>query len=134
MRTSLVRALRRALVIATLGVAPLALTACGTGLSYTHITASPTPMHSRRWDTVQVFLTGRPTWRYVEVGLIEAQQESAFASGDTRDLVRDMRQFAAERGCDGLIIVSAADTVQGNLYGVNTLHGFRGSCVMFAGR
>jgi len=82
-------------------------------------------MHTRPVNTVQIFTASRPRWRFVEVGIIEVQQGPG---AHTTYLLEDMREYAAEIGCDGIILTGSVNDLTWQESGI------RGTCVMFAGR
>jgi hypothetical protein len=112
---------------------------CGTRVSFTPTNAAPRAMKPRNADSVQIFTTQTPSRPYVEVGVIEAQQASAFSTADETQVVAKLRESAAQQGCDALIITGSADKVVGSNYTsdgnttstVTTLRGFRGTCILF---
>ncbi|HET6613297.1 MAG TPA: hypothetical protein VFG83_14970 [Kofleriaceae bacterium] len=113
-----------------------ALCACGgTTTHFTQTNLSPVPMHARDPASVQVFMASRPQRPFVEVGIVEAQQSSRYSRDDMRRVVWALREEAARRGCDGLIIVGNNNAVVGGTYkgygGTSTLKGYRGACIMY---
>ncbi|MDC0712364.1 hypothetical protein POL68_28130 [Stigmatella sp. ncwal1] len=115
-----------------------ALCGCGTRIAYIPTNAPPRAMQAHSPDSVQIFTTQQPERPYVEVGLIEAQQESH--SVDTEETVfTRLREEAAHRGCDGLVLLGSNDSVQiigsGSQFGGNTsgrtLKGYRGTCIVW---
>jgi hypothetical protein len=77
-----------------------AVTACGATVSYSQLNQPPATLASREPGSVQV-LTLAPSEKYVEVGRIQAHRDT-FASND--DMIAKMREQAALRGCDALVI------------------------------
>lgn len=111
--------------------------ACGTALDYVHIAEPPHPPAGRSADSVEVFMAGRPSRPFVEVGIIESQQES-MSLDDEQDVIAKMREFAGERGCDALAIFAGNDAnlawgSSGTTY-TETRKGYRGSCLIYTGR
>lgn len=112
---------------------------CGTRVSFTPTNTPPRAMTPRSPDSVQIFTTQSPDRPYVEVGVIEAQQASAYSTADETEVVAKLRESAAKQGCDALIITGSADKVVGSGYtsngsgtsSVTTLRGFRGTCILF---
>jgi hypothetical protein len=106
---------------------------CGTALNYIPTREPPHTLQARSASGVEVFMTGAPGRPYVELGMIEAQQEGWSRDG-AADIVAKMREFAGERGCDALVIFSSNDAVvssTGENPSVSTLKGYRGSCLAY---
>jgi hypothetical protein len=122
---------------ACLGVvfATAVLLACGTRVTYTQLNTPPAQMVPRHAAGVQVFTTGAPQQPFVEVGLLEAQQESAYSQDRQPQILDKLRQRAAEVGCDGIILLGSNDSVVGSVSGgmgwTTTLAGYRATCIMF---
>jgi hypothetical protein len=115
----------------------LALCGCGTSLNYIPTSSSPRQLSARSADEVEIFMTGAPNRPYVEVGMIESQQEE-YSVDDEQEVIQKMRNYAGERGCDALVIFSGNDaTVDhggSNQSSIRTLKGYRGSCVVYTGQ
>jgi hypothetical protein len=66
---------------------------------------------------------------------VEAQQSSTLSHDDMPEVIENMREEAASRGCDGIILLSANDRVVGGEYDVTgwtqTLKGYRGACIVY---
>ena len=106
---------------------------CGTSLTYIPTADRPHPLQVRKPEQVEIFMTGKPDRPFVEIGMIESQQEDASQDG-SRALIAKMRAFAGKRGCDALVIFSDNNTVEGmgGPYSiVTTLKGYRGSCLVY---
>jgi hypothetical protein len=86
--------------------------ACGTGtalkLNYIETREPPRNLSLRAPEQVELFMAGKPNRPFVEVGMIESQQESH----DAQELVAKMRRFAGERGCDALVILGDNDATE----------------------
>ena len=110
---------------------------CGTAIEYTELNTPPGPMSPRDPGSVEVFTTTTPPRPFVEVGMIESQQESGLSTDGMGEIIAQMREAAAERGCDALVISGSNDAVQGQAnqdHGyVGTLKGYRGACVVYTG-
>ena len=99
----------------------------------------PHAVKTKNPDDVTVFVSNSPSKEYVEVGLIEAQQQSAYSNDDKPAIIRQMREEAGRQGCDGLVVVGANDEtrVSGSSYrGTGrvssvTLHGYRATCIVY---
>jgi len=115
----------------------LALCACGTSLSYIPTSDAPRKQRARSADQVEIFMTGAPERPYVEVGMIESQQEK-MSLDDEQDVIAKMRAYAGEQGCDALAIFSGNDATVShggsNVNNVTTLKGYRGSCLVYTGQ
>ncbi len=131
----------RALVVGGACILVSSMSACGTKVSFTPTNIPPHPMTARPIQSVQVFTTAVPNQPYVEVGVIEARQASAYSSGGQTKILNAMRTQAAQYGCDGLVINGTANSVEGSgstsngsgSSSVRTLKGFRGTCIVFTG-
>lgn len=109
-----------------------ALWGCGASVQYARTNPSPRPMHPRPPDSVVVYSSGRPAQAYAEVGVLISRQSSEFSMADLQDIIDEMRETAAEIGCDGLIIQGGADKVVSFDGTSSTLEGVRGTCIVFA--
>lgn len=111
------------------------LCACGTRLAYMPLNKAPRAMKARSPGDMEVFTTSMPSRSFTEVGMIEAQQESIYSTESTQQVFARMREEAAARGCDALIVQGSNDSVQG--YGghdsstTRTLKGYRGTCIVY---
>jgi hypothetical protein len=117
-------------------LAAVLLAACGPTISSSHLNDSPRAMQRRLPSTVELFTTRVPDRPYVEVAMIETRQ--GHMTGETSEDVFDMlRGQAAEMGCDGVVLLGANDAVEsdptssGPRTRVRTLHGYRGTCIMW---
>ena len=112
------------------------LVGCGTALNYIPTSEPPRPLYVRSADKVEIFMTKAPNRPFVEIGMIESQQQEASLDNE-QQVIAKMRQFAGERGCDALVIFSSNDatvTSGGPSYtSSNTLKGYRGSCLVYTG-
>ena len=113
-----------------------ALVGCGTRVDYTPLRAPTGAMTPRSPAEVEVFLTQKPSRPYVEVGLLEARQESTMSLDGQSGIIAELREEAAEIGCDGLIVTGDADEVTGHAdkqggY-VTELKGYRAVCIVWA--
>ncbi len=115
------------------------IAACGTTVSTRPLNTSAAPRMQRQPETVELFTTAVPTRAYTEVALIEAREQ--VYSDEDPFLV--LRAQAGQMGCDGLILLGAADSTVGNVSatgaptgtsvygGIRTLHGYRGTCIVW---
>ncbi len=76
------------------------MTAC-TGVEYSSLNSPPAGHAAKTPDQIEVFTTAKPTKKYVEVGTLKGKHDSL--SSDEALLI-DMKEVAAERGCDALVV------------------------------
>lgn len=112
--------------------------ACGTTVEYTETNAPTETMTSRSPEDVEVFTTPVPPDRsYEETGIIEARQSSRYSVHSQSGIIAELREKAAKKGCHGIILLSAADVVVGAVSdgsgSVETLKGYRATCILFTG-
>jgi hypothetical protein len=92
---------------------PLLVVGCGTRIDFIPMNTAPRAMSARTPESVQVFATAPPDRPYVEVGSIEAQQESALSLDNNPEVMQKLRQYAAEHGCDGIVVNGTNNAVVG---------------------
>jgi hypothetical protein len=117
----------------------LCLVGCGTAVSFTP--SGKTVPGTRAHEASDVELISVPPDRpYVQIGLIEAQQESEFSPDNNQVILHKMRTVAGQNGCHALLVQGANDAVVGGgISGINgnssvkTLKGYRGACLVFTG-
>ncbi len=111
------------------------LTACGTTITYSQLNPAPHAMKKRPPHQVVLFVGKRPKRAYVEVGLLEAQQDSVYSADDREAILRKMREDAGERGCEGLIVTGKEDSTTGSVSDgqgyVTTLKGYQATCIVW---
>ncbi|WNG51182.1 hypothetical protein F0U60_48910 [Archangium minus] len=115
------------------------ITGCGTRVAYMPTNTPPRMMQPRSANSVQVFTATKPERPFVEVGLIETQQESIYSVDNETTVFTRLREEAALRGCDGLVLLGSNDGVEivgtGGMNGGHTsgrtLRGYRGTCIMW---
>jgi len=99
-----------------------------------YIPTNPRPhtLYVKQPEDVAIFMTGRPDRPFVEVGMIEAQQDLR-GREDARTVVAKMREFAGKRGCDALAIFSSNDGIwdPGGKLAATNVKGYRGSCIVY---
>src|SRR5688500_13685642 len=79
---------------------------------YVPMKPAPRPMAPRAGEQVEVFMADAPTRPFVEVGMVEVQEERGdYSSGE---LIAALRSRAGEAGCDGLILLGDNDEVVGS--------------------
>ncbi len=77
---------------------------CGTAISTTTINPAPRPLRPRPAETVQIFSSGPPQRPYIDVALLEAEQETGFSFDNTPEMLSHLRVRAAQMGCDGIVL------------------------------
>ncbi len=125
----------KAVLHAGIAIACLSTAGCGTRLAYMPLNSPPRAMQPRTPESVVMFTSSKPDRPYIEVGVIEAQQESQYSVDESEDVFLKMRRHAAERGCDGLILLGGNDRVEGQQTGhwgsTYTLTGYRATCIVY---
>src|SRR5262245_50704835 len=106
--------MRWLIVLGTLG-----LTGCGTNVTYTPTNRPPRALVRHSVQSVDVFSSGRPSRPHVEVGILEATQQTRLSVDETPEIIATLREQAAALGCDALVILGSADTVQDNVIVAN---------------
>jgi hypothetical protein len=110
----------------------LPIAGCGTRIAYMPLNPSPRALQGRDPTQVELFTTSKPEKPYVEIGMIEAQQETMYSVASTQDVFASLRAEAGRRGCDGLIIMGSKDSTTGVYKGATkTLEGYRGTCIVY---
>jgi hypothetical protein len=113
----------------------LLLTACGTRVDFIPTNAPPRPLQPRPAAAVEVYTSQQPARPYVELGLVEARQESTLSLDDSAAVVAELREEAGEIGCEGIIVLGANDSVAGQISNgsglVQTLKGYRATCFQY---
>jgi hypothetical protein len=104
--------LRIAIALALIG----STAACAHNMLYRELNPSPRPLHERPPQTVEM-ISIAPQRPYVEVALIEALR-SKFSEEDS---FTALRQLAAARGCDAVVLRTGSD--QWDLW--------RGTCIVW---
>ena len=92
----------------------LLLSGCGTIVNYTSLRTVPRG-EPRLPEEVEVFMTSPPKEPHVDVGILEAQQESDLSVDTTRDMLALLRQEAARRGCDAMFVKGFGSNAQGSI-------------------
>lgn len=109
---------------------------CGTTLDYTAKAEPPRPVQARPANQVEVFMTSAPKQPFVEVGVIEAQQQPG-TKDQAPEVIAKMQALAGEHGCDGLANFTSNDHVTEEMLAPgggsrkSTLSGYRASCIVF---
>lgn len=107
------------------------LTACQMGSHLQFIPTrhtAPEPTLGRTPDQIEIVTAGPPSRAYRELGLIEGE-----GVGDPPQLVlAKMRRYAAELGCDALVVTGGNDRVVTTIRGYSeTLKGYRATCIAY---
>jgi hypothetical protein len=118
------------------GLFALAAAACaGTQIGYLPMNPAPAALAPRDPASVEIFLAKEPERPYTEIGIIEAQQSGLLRNDPPLEVLAKLRKYAAEQGCDGVILLGANDTVVGEADGGSgytlTLKGYRASCISY---
>lgn len=126
----------RGLVSAVAGAGLLA--GCGTWVDFTATNTPPVVTAPRHAQDVDVYATVPPSVRYVEVGLLEARQQSYLSFDDRAAVLQELRAEAGEHGCDAVVILGTADRVglisTEDYHYLYTLDGYRASCIIYLER
>jgi hypothetical protein len=121
--------------LVALGLTASALAGCGTRVDYTPTNTPPSATAARHAQDVDVYASGGPSVPYVEIGFLDAQQESSVSVDDRSDVFEELRERAGELGCDAIVILGAQDTtayVSTEHYErPYTLNSYRASCVVY---
>ncbi len=115
-------------------IVALGLSGCGTSISETPLNSPPGPMTPRDPSKVEVFTTP-PSQPFIEVAMLEAQQQSNYSTDGSTQIVAKLRAYAANRGCDAIIINGSNNAVVGDVAGgsgdITTLKGYRATCIVY---
>ena len=99
---------RRVLLLALL------ICGCGTSVSYTPLRAYPRGPR-RSPEAVDVYVSGPPTEPHIDVGILEAEQESDLSLDGTQEMLAALRKAAARAGCDALFVKGIGSNAQAGL-------------------
>lgn len=119
--------------ISAIGLWVVFASGCGTTLGFIPTHAPPHKVYVHGADQVELFMAARPTRPYVEVGMVESQQEQ-YSQDTSAEVLAKMREFAGQKGCDGLVIFTSNDAEIGpqQVGGASRqLVGYRGSCIVY---
>jgi hypothetical protein len=107
---------------------------CGTALEFVRTATPPYTLPSRAPGQVDLFTTSKPQRPFVEVGIVESQQEQ-WSLDSPQVVLEKMREYAGQLGCDGLVVFAGNDatSVSGSASGTTsrTLKGYRGTCIVY---
>ena len=91
----------------------LALLVCGCGTSVSYTSLRPYPRGPRRSpNDVDLYMSGPPTQPHVDVGILEAEQESDLSLDGTKEMLTALRKAAARTGCDALFVKGIGSDTQ----------------------
>lgn len=99
--------MRAPLLLAVLAGSLLA--GCGTFTDFTPINAPPHPLQPRSAASVEVFSSGPPARRHVDVALVEVEQTHSLNEQGTGLMIQRMREQAAAIGCDAIVLRGVTD-------------------------
>jgi hypothetical protein len=113
----------------------LLLAGCGTSIRYTALNHPPRRLSPRPAEAVRVYTSAKPDQPYMDVGLLEASQESGFSLDETKEIIASLRQRAGQMGCDALIINGTshkAGVAESVLLDINVdLKGVQATCAVY---
>jgi hypothetical protein len=95
---------------------------CGSGLNYVQTSPAPGPLRAREPNEVEV-LTARPARPFVQLGVFEAAQKSAYNKEDA--ILHKIRKEAGKIGCEAVLIESTVRE------GTVALKAFRAACLVY---
>ncbi len=102
----------------------------GTSLSYSPTAPPPRKLKKKSPEKVAIYTTSTPRRSYVEIGILEAQQESNWRSHDIKGIIGKMREAAGKLGCDALVVLGSNNAATGGAF-TTTVKGYRASCVVY---
>ena len=100
------------------------------GQSGIPLATPPHELHAKPPSEVELFTAGAPRRAFVEVGMIEVQQER-YNSAAAGEMVAKLREAGGAAGCDGVVVTGGNDGVAGDKYGSWSLKGDRGTCIVY---
>ena len=126
---------RARFALTALAALAAALSGCERRFDYTPLNAPPRPPTPRSGSEVQMFTTALPERPYVEVGILETTQESAYSTDQPGDVMASFRDVAGQRGCDGLVMVgSNSQFITPGRFGTrpsDKFKGYRATCIVY---
>jgi len=120
------------------------LTGCGHSITFAPTNAPPRAMAARSAKSVEVYTAGPPSEEYVEVGVLEIEQDNGFSSPGTNTMIRKLREKGAALGCEAIVVNGSGDRAHlfaGHAFsagpamvvGANSsLRSYRATCLVFA--
>jgi len=105
-----------------------------TDVSFTRLNTPPHALVARDPQHVKVFSSGPPRRPYIDVGLITVEQGDIGASAP-QALIRMLRETAAERGCDALVLSTPSSKSHSALNGfvdqTDSYRVYSGTCIVY---
>lgn len=101
-----------------------------TSAAYTPLNAPPRPVQARTPDQVELFSSAPPDRPHVDVRLLTAQE----GDGDETPaaLINVVRQVAAERGCDAVVVAPpGSKTAEWLFGGTRSYQVYSGTCLVY---
>lgn len=116
---------------ATLLLSMVVVAGCSIAVDRTKLNPPPHPLKKRPASAVEIFMRKAPERPFVEVYLIEAQQE--VGAGESNELIGELREEAGRAGCDGLVINGTDKTIFSGGLGLSssTSKGYRATCIVY---
>ncbi|HVY49692.1 MAG TPA: hypothetical protein VHB21_27550 [Minicystis sp.] len=116
-------------------VLALAVAGCGTSIDYTQTHVAPRPMSPHALESVEILTAGPPQRPFVEIGMIEARQQSGYSLDNKHEVLDKLRNYAANLGCDAIVVSGDNGTSSVYAGGNNnipvTTAGYRGTCIVY---
>jgi hypothetical protein len=111
------------------------LCACSTtSASYTALNPAPHDLYVREPRDVEVFSSAPPDRPHVDVGLITVEQGD-IGHGSPEALIAMLREMAARRGCDALVVAPPGSKSESALGGLidytESYRVYSGTCVVY---
>jgi hypothetical protein len=127
------RLLRSTLTRFALGALALSSVACGVSIEQTPLNPSPRPLKPKSPEDVELFTSARPTRPYRDIMLLQMEEATVYASKSEAEILRRLRTMAANRGCDGIVVLGQSGNVQSGIDGdyARTLRGLRATCFVY---
>ena len=112
------------------------LTACGgTTVQYVPTNPPPRALAPRTAAAVEVFTSRAPERPYSDVGYLEVEENDGYTRADSERLLGELREAAASRGCDGLVVSGEVErTPHHGVFRRHPVRALRGTCIVFAPR
>lgn len=100
----------------------LAAAGCGPRTTYTQTNTPPNSLLARQPEQVEV-LDKPPTRPFLQLGIFEAEQKSAYTKADS--IIQRIRKDAGKLGCEAVLIESRSED------GAVGLKSFRAACLIY---
>jgi hypothetical protein len=85
------------------------LVGCGTFVDFTPINDPPHALSPRTPGSVEVFSSGAPSRRHVDIAVVEVEQTHSLNEQGTGLMIRRLREQAAAMGCDAIVLGGATE-------------------------